>query len=317
MQLTLAGAALLPEARRLLREADGLRAGAQRLAAGEVGSLALGFISVAAYNVLPELAPEFRRRHPGVKLTLQEATSDVLLAALRQGELDLGLVLPPVDAPGLEYAPLVDDALIAALPAGLAHARAKGLILLARFADELFVLFPRKVGASLYDAIVGVRRRAGFGPRVEQEAIQMQTIVSLVAARMGVALVPASLEHLRRTGVVYRPSRKRAGGGDRDGVARRRRRRRCALVALARSARCGGGKLRRNRGDVRDDADPAAQQTTGKEHWTRKGDVKLFLWQKPAAAGTQKRERCCSSTAPRWARSRPSICTCPGAPTRR
>ena len=60
-----------------------------------------------------------------MKLTLQEA-GDVLLAALRQGELDLGLVLPPVDAPGLEYAPLVDDALIAALPAGSVHARAKG-----------------------------------------------------------------------------------------------------------------------------------------------------------------------------------------------
>ena len=205
VQLTPAGAALLPEARRLLRDADGLRAGARRLAAGEVGSLALGFISVAAYNVLPELAPEFRRRHPGVKLTLQEATSDVLLAALRQGELDLGLVLPPVDAPGLEYAPLVDDALIAALPAGSVHARAKGPIPLASLADEPFVLFPRKVGASLYDAIVGACRRAGFAPRVEQEAIQMQTIVSLVAARMGVALVPASLEHLRRTGVVYRP----------------------------------------------------------------------------------------------------------------
>ena len=64
VQLTPAGAALLPEARRLLRDADGLRAGARRLAAGEVGSLALGFISVAAYSVLPELAPEFRRRHP-------------------------------------------------------------------------------------------------------------------------------------------------------------------------------------------------------------------------------------------------------------
>ena len=205
VQLTPAGAALLPEARRLLREADGLKAGAQRLVAGEVGTLALGFISVAAYNLLPELAPEFRRRHPGVTLVLQEATSDLLLAALRQGELDVGLVLPPVEAAGLEYAPLVHDVLIAALPAGSAHARGKGPLALASLAAESFILFPRKVGTSLYDAIVGACRRAGFAPRIEQEAIQMQTIVSLVAARMGVALVPASLKHLRRTGVVYRP----------------------------------------------------------------------------------------------------------------
>jgi DNA-binding transcriptional LysR family regulator len=205
VQLTPAGAALLPEARRLLREADGLKAGAQRLAAGEVGTLALGFISVAAYNLLPELAPEFRRRHPGVKLALQEATSDVLLAGLRQGDLDVGLVLPPVDAPGLEYVPLVHDTLIAALPAHAAQARGRGPIRLASLAGEPFILFPRRVGTSLYDVIVGACRRAGFAPRIEQEAIQMQTIVSLVAARMGVALVPASLEHLRRTGVVYRP----------------------------------------------------------------------------------------------------------------
>ena len=69
------------------------------------------------------------------------------------------------------------------------------------------MLFPRKFGSALYDLVVGFCQRAGFSPRIEQEAIQMQTIVSLVAAGMGVALVPASLMHLRRTGVVYRPLR--------------------------------------------------------------------------------------------------------------
>jgi DNA-binding transcriptional LysR family regulator len=202
VRLTAAGAALLPEARRLLRDADALQAGARRLASGEVGTLALGFISVAAYNLLPELAQEFRRRHPGIRLALREATSDVQLAALQQGELDVGLVLPPADAPGLDYAPLLDDTLVAAVPAGRGG---KGPIALAALRDEPFVLFPRPVGVSLYDAIVGACRRAGFAPRVEQEAIQMQTIVSLVAAGMGVALVPAALVNLRRTGVVYRP----------------------------------------------------------------------------------------------------------------
>ena len=167
VRLTPAGAALLPEARRLLREADGLKADAQRLATGEVGSLGLGFISVSAYNLLPELAPEFRRRHPGVKLTLQEATSDILFAALRQGELDVGLVLPPDDLGGLEYAPLVQDTLVAAVPAGSPAARGRGSLALASLSGEPFILFPRKVGPPLYDAIVGACRRAGFAPRIE------------------------------------------------------------------------------------------------------------------------------------------------------
>jgi DNA-binding transcriptional LysR family regulator len=208
--LTPAGAALLPEARRLLRDADALKAGARAHAAGEVGTLALGFIGLAAYNVLPGVLPEFHRQHPGVRLALREATSDVLLAALRQGEIDVALVLPPADDAALDYATLHRDELVAALPAARRELRGRGPIRLASLATEPFVLFPRKVGTSLYDQIVGLCRRAGFSPRVEQEAIQMQTIVSLVAAGMGVALVPASLLSMRRTGVAYRPLAERS-----------------------------------------------------------------------------------------------------------
>src|SRR5206468_4598916 len=89
-----------------------------------------------------------------------------------------------------------------ALPASRGWPRRVPLATLAR---EPFILFPRKAGAGLYDLIVGFCRDAGFTPRIEQEAIQMPTIVSLVAAGMGVALVPASLLQMRRTGVVYRP----------------------------------------------------------------------------------------------------------------
>jgi DNA-binding transcriptional LysR family regulator len=208
--LTPAGAALLPEARRLLREAEALKAGARAHAAGELGTLALGFIGLAAYNVLPGVLPEFHRQHRGVRLALQEATSDVLLAALRLGDLDVALVLPPADDAAVDYATLHRDRLVAALPAARRELRGSGRLRLAALAAEPFILFPRKVGTSLYDHIVGLCRRAGFSPRVEQEAVQMQTIVSLVAAGMGVALVPASLMRMRRTGVAYRPLAERS-----------------------------------------------------------------------------------------------------------
>ena len=114
------------------------------------------------------------------------------------------MVLPPVVDPRLSYLPLVHDRLMVALPARLRGRFPRGQLPLAALADEPFILFPRKAGPGLYDLIVGSCQRAGFTPRIEQEAIQMQTIVSLVASGMGVALVPDSLQHLRRTGVEYR-----------------------------------------------------------------------------------------------------------------
>ena len=201
VRLTAAGRALIPEARRLLREAAALVEGARHLADGGVGSLRIGFISTASYNVLPRVLPEFHRRRPGIQLALQETTSDAQIALLRDYELDVGVLVPPVVDAGFRYLPLMQEPLLAALPA---RRRWPRRVPLASLADETFVLFPRQAGVGLYDLIVGFCRSAGFTPRIGQEAVQMPTIVSLVAAGMGVALVPASLRHMRRTGVVYR-----------------------------------------------------------------------------------------------------------------
>lgn len=201
VSLTGAGAALLPEARRLLREAEALRRNARRYAAAEAGTLAIGFVSTAAYNVLPRLVPAFRARRPGVRLVLREGTSDALVPALLSGDLDVGFVIGATVPPGLVYVPLHREPWIAALPA---VRRWPTRVALRRLAREPFILFPREIAPGWHDAIVALCRSAGFSPRVGQEAIQMQTIVSLVAGGMGVALVPASLERLRRDGVVYR-----------------------------------------------------------------------------------------------------------------
>ena len=202
VRLTGAGAALLPEARRLLRDAEAFRDGARQYAAGAAGTLSIGFVSTAAYNVLPRIVPAFRARRPGVRLALREATSDVQPAALASGELDVGFLIPGSRDPALAYAPLHREPLVAALPA---RRRWPVRVSLRSLAGEAFILFPREVAPELHDAIVSLCRKAGFAPRIGQEAIQMQTIVSLVAGGMGVSLVPASLEHMRRDGVVYRP----------------------------------------------------------------------------------------------------------------
>ena len=224
VELTPVGADLLPEVRKLLAAAEGLRPLAQSLARGEAGTLALAFVSTADYGLLPQLLREFAGRYPGVRLQLAEATSDVQIEELVAGRIDAGLViapLPPRHAATLTYLPVMREPLIAALPSTAARMHSpkrhggppewdETPVTLAELAELPLVIFPRRLAPGFYDIITGCYGAAGLTPRIGQEAIQMQTIVSLVSAGMGVALVPQSLRNLRRTGVVYRPLAERA-----------------------------------------------------------------------------------------------------------
>ncbi|MCT9116523.1 LysR family transcriptional regulator [Cupriavidus gilardii] len=220
--LTPAGQQWLPEVRRVLADAAGLPALAQRLARGEVGTLSLAFVSTADYGILPDLLRRFRARHPEVQLQLREATSDIQLDALAEGQIDAGLVIRPQMPAlphGLSYLPLVREPLVLAVPqdwrppgrrghaaqadAARPDGAPSGAVALADFAHEPLILFPRRSAPAFHDIITGYYARDGFAPVIAQEAIQMQTIVSLVSAGIGVALVPASLCNLRRTGVSY------------------------------------------------------------------------------------------------------------------
>ncbi|HIC7208107.1 LysR family transcriptional regulator [Burkholderia stabilis] len=206
--LTAVGAALLPDVRRLLASADALPPLARRLARGEAGSLSLAFVSTADYGLLPSLLRAFGARYPQVRLQLAEATSDVQIDELVAGRIDAGLVIPPVPprhAAGLSYLSVVCEPLVVAMPAAASDAPEDEPVRLADVAALPLVIFPRRLAPGFYDIITGCYGAAGETPRIGQEAIQMQTIVSLVSAGMGVALVPQSLRNLRRTGVVYRP----------------------------------------------------------------------------------------------------------------
>lgn len=204
VSLTQAGFALLAEARHILARLEQAVLNTQRAGRGEIGELAIGFISVADYNVLPIVLREFRRRFPLVNLTLREATTDVQIRDLAAGRIDAGFVLPPVNDSSLQSLSILREPLIAALPARHPLARKPGKLALEELNNAPFILFPRPYAPGLYDDIVSCCKAAGFSPRVEQEAIQMQTIVSLVSAELGVALIPASLTNLQRTGVTYK-----------------------------------------------------------------------------------------------------------------
>jgi len=208
--LTAAGAALLPEARRLLAQAQELPQLAQRAAAGETGRLSLAFVSSADYSVLPPFLRAYRAAYPQVQITLQEATSDLQLEELLNGRVDAGLLIPPLPDKArveLDYLPVLNEPLVLAVPTGLPALKRKGPVALAELLSATplpLIIFPRAIAPALYDAVLAVFLNAGITPEIGQQAIQMQTIVSLVSANMGMALVPQSVSNLMRPGVEYR-----------------------------------------------------------------------------------------------------------------
>jgi len=205
VELTPAGHALLEEARRLLRAAEALPHAVQAAALGHAGRLRLAFVSSIAYAALPLWLRAFREAYPEVQLQLREATLDVQLVAFAADDIDAGFVLhaPGAVPPGFAALTVLSEAMWLALPEG--HAAGARTTLRERdIADAPLLIFPRAVTPSLYDAILAGQRARGLTPHVAQEAIQMQTLVSLVSAGIGIAWVPESVTRLQRPGVVYR-----------------------------------------------------------------------------------------------------------------
>ncbi|MEG4044078.1 LysR family transcriptional regulator [Microcoleus sp. Pol17_C1] len=203
VHLTAAGQVFFEEAGKILQQVDRAIQLGRQTSRGELGQLTIGFVSSAAHNVVPAILQAFRTRCPAVKLELHELTTNEQLQRLRFGQIDIGFVRPPVEEDGINSEIVFREPLIVALPK--THPAADRTHLeLRELSTEPFILFPRSQAPGLYDAIVSLCQQAGFSPIAAQEAIQMQTIVSLVAAEMGVAIVPASMQNFQRSGVVYK-----------------------------------------------------------------------------------------------------------------
>ncbi len=205
VRLTDAGAAFLTGARRTLATAERAADAARRAARGETGRLAIGYVASVAYQLLPAILRAFRRRAPDVTLVLEEMSSAEQSRALAAGTLDVGFVRrPPPIEPGLAGIVVRREPIVLALPRGHALAALR-VIRLSELRAEPFIVFPARPRPSWADVAIDLCRRAGFEPAVAQEAIEMTSALSLVAAGIGITLVPASVRAIRRPGVVFRP----------------------------------------------------------------------------------------------------------------
>jgi DNA-binding transcriptional LysR family regulator len=203
VQLTEAGQLFLEEASQILTRAEQAIQIVQRADRGETGRLTLGFVGSATYSVLPVVLKVFRRRFPEVLVSLYEMTTTQQVQALHEDRIHLGFVRPPIYEQELMIESILKEPFVAVLPEFHRLANETQISLLT-LANDPFILFPRYLGSGFYDQIVNMCQQVGFQPQVAQEAIQMQTIISLVAAELGVALVPASVQNLQRVGVVYK-----------------------------------------------------------------------------------------------------------------
>lgn len=204
LALTPAGEVFLVGARELVRRADQLEEETRRAHRGELGLLRIGFVQSATFEALPRLVRAFRSAWPSVRVEVTAMTTLNQVDALASGEIDAGLLRPPVNAPELALRTLSHDQLYAALPGGHPLA-ARSRVSLKDLADSPFVLYTRASGPTVHDTIVGHCLTAGFSPRIVQEAEDVQTIVALVAANLGVSLLIAPTPHTDEAAVVYRP----------------------------------------------------------------------------------------------------------------
>lgn len=203
-ELTPAGAAFLVEARRVLEGAERAQQAAQRAARGESGQIRVGFTGSAAFNpVVPALIQRYTTRFPDVALTLDEANTPALLLGLVQGRLDAVFFRPGATPPeGVEVHALPDEPMKIVLPSSHALAARRRLPLSA-LAHEPFVLVPSPAGIAMHDEIVRACAEAGFTPRLAQPAPQLASVVNLVAAGLGVSIVPAAIAQVQVKGVRY------------------------------------------------------------------------------------------------------------------
>ncbi|WP_326686456.1 LysR family transcriptional regulator [Streptomyces sp. NBC_01795] len=204
VRLTSAGQALLEPARHLLAEAAVIRRTVRAAGAGEVGRVSVGFAGASSYAALPVLARAVTSELPGIELVLEGQTySGEALGRITDGTLDLGFVALPARR-GIHTRAVRVEHLFLALPDTHPLVE-RERVELAELAQERFVTFPAARGSAVRDAVVQACHEAGFAPRITQEAPDSYSLLALVGAGVGVALVVESARDIRLEHVQFRP----------------------------------------------------------------------------------------------------------------
>ena len=203
LALTPAGKFFLEQSVQLLARLTETREATRRIAQGQRTSFGIGFVPSALYGVLPELIRQFRANHADVEVHLCELTSIQQVDALKAGRIDVGFGRLVLDDPDIQCERILEEPMAVALPAG--HALlTQDTLGLDQVVGEPLVLYPARPRPSYADEVLKLYRTHGLQPKVAMEANELQTAIGLVAAGVGIALVPDSVRRLHRDDVAYR-----------------------------------------------------------------------------------------------------------------
>jgi DNA-binding transcriptional LysR family regulator len=202
VQLTEAGRYFHEHSGMLLKQFEQLCENTRRIGEGQRQWLGIGFAPSTLYALLPELIRELRR-DSDLELGLQEMTTLQQIEALKSGRIDIGFGRIHFDDGAIHQQVLYEDPLVAVLPTG--HRLQGETITLERLSHESFVLYPANPRPSYADHVLALFANHGMGVRVSQWANELQTALGLVAAGLGITLVPASVQQQHRADLTYAP----------------------------------------------------------------------------------------------------------------
>jgi DNA-binding transcriptional LysR family regulator len=209
VELTEAGIALRNEAASIFASVERAVDTVVRVSRGEQGEIRIGLTTSACFHPLPPQAiRSFRRANPTVKIAFEQNSTPGLIGALQAGRVDVAFIRTAIGQPaGVRVLPLIEEPMVVAFPSGhpLAGRNNGKRLTLKSLAHEKFIGYPRAAGAGLYDSVIAACIASGFSPDIAHEAPQIVTTLNLVAAGMGISVVPSSMQRLRLDAVVYRP----------------------------------------------------------------------------------------------------------------
>ncbi|MHC3823587.1 LysR family transcriptional regulator [Pseudomonas sp. S2_B10] len=200
LQLTEAGRYFHEQSGLLLEQFQQLCLDTQRIGQGQRQWLAIGFAPSTLYGILAQLIRELRL-DPNLELGLHEMTTLQQVEALKSGRIDIGFGRIRFDDGAVRQTVLREDPLVAVLPLG--HALAVGSVTLEQLCRERFILYPGNPRPSYADHVLALFANHGLGIKVSQWANELQTALGLVAAGLGITLVPEAVQQQHRADLVY------------------------------------------------------------------------------------------------------------------